>query len=52
MRRKKEDDDDIKVVLMTPEYFPRAQEKFFDFFYEKFMREHQSNKDNKFEDAK
>lgn len=35
----KNDDDDIKVVVMNPECIPRTQEKLFKFFYEKHLRE-------------
>lgn len=39
---------------MNPECIPIAQERMFEFFYEKFMREQQSKKndENELEDAK
>jgi hypothetical protein len=52
MRKKKENDDDIKVVVMNPEYIPLAQERMFDFFYEKFQREQQQKSEDKLKDVK
>ncbi|WP_368490231.1 hypothetical protein [Clostridium sp. BJN0013] len=52
MRKKRENDDDIKVVVMNPEYMPLARERMFDFFYEKFQREQQEKDEDKLKDAK
>ncbi|WP_373845338.1 hypothetical protein [Clostridium sp.] len=52
MRKKRENDDDIKVVVMNPEYIPLAQERMFDFFYEKFQREQQEKDEDKLKDVK
>ena len=52
MRKKKENDDDIKGVVMNPEYIPLARERMFDFFYEKFQREQQEKDEDKLKDAK
>jgi hypothetical protein len=38
------EDKDIKVVIMNPECIPIAQERMFDFFYERFIREEKSKK--------
>lgn len=53
MKRKKSCGDDIKVVVMNPECIPIAQERMFEFFYEKFMREQQLKEEhNQLKDAK
>ncbi|MBV4447883.1 hypothetical protein KM799_14900 [Clostridium tyrobutyricum] len=31
--------DDIKVVIMNPECIPIAEQRMFDFFYDRFLRE-------------
>jgi hypothetical protein len=53
MKRKKSCGDDIKVVVMNPECIPIAQERMFEFFYERFMREQQVKEEhNELKDAK
>ncbi len=44
---KKQKDDDIKIVVMNPECLPIAQERLFEFFCERFVREQQSKKGKK-----
>lgn len=45
--------DDIKLIVMNPECIPAAQERMFEFFYERFMREqHKKEESSKLKDAK
>lgn len=41
----KKNNDDIKVVVMNPECISIAQERMFEFFYERYIRE-TSKEDN------